>query len=84
MNMSAQLVVVVVTVIGLILYLKLRTVPSPRRCIECDLDMEFDTELPWVLAGPGQSTVEAGVRLPEPRMQQYHCPRCGRQRRVSR
>jgi hypothetical protein len=84
MNASAQLVALVLTVVGLIFYLKRRAVPAPPRCVECDLDMVFDTELPWVLAGSGQSPVEAGVRLPAPRMQQYHCPRCGRQRRVSR
>ena len=83
--MNAPLpLLLIVTIVAVILYRKLRSVPAPPRCVECNLDMEFDTELPWLLAGPGQSPVGAGVHQPDLRMQQFHCPRCGRQRRVSR
>ncbi len=83
MSTSPVVLLFVVAALVSVLYWTLRSVVVPPRCVECNLDMIYETELPLVLVGPGGDTGLASS-LPELRLQRFRCPRCGRHRRVAR
>jgi hypothetical protein len=79
------LVALVLGMLGVLAYTKLRARPAaPPRCTACDIEMEYDSQMLDPMFTNSRYAAGMGFRAEgaEPSVRLYHCPRCGRRQQV--